>query len=71
MKKLKALIDKAYESGKLPYGIPLYSFRVLERIYDALSTRQAKEFINGDVKMVLDKCGIKTRERGIGWVTYK
>ena len=71
MKKLKALIEKSYEVGKLPYGIPLYSFRVLESVYDALSQNQTKEFINSDVKMVLDKCGIKTKERGIGWVTYK
>ena len=71
MKKLKALIERAYEVGKLPYRIPLGSFRILENVYNALSQKQTKEFINSDVKMVLDKCGIKTRERGIGWVAYR
>lgn len=71
MKKLKALIEKAYQVGKLPYGIPLTSFRILESVYDALSQKQTQEFISRDVKMVLDKCGIKTRERGIGWVAYR
>lgn len=71
MKKLKALIEKAYQVGKLPYGIPLTSFRILESVYDALSQKQTQEFISRDVKMVLDKCGIKTREHGIGWVAYR
>lgn len=71
MKKLKALIERAYQVGKLPYGIPLASFRILENVYDTLSQKQTKEFISSDVKMVLDKCGIKTRERGIGWVAYR
>lgn len=71
MKKLKALIERAYEIGKLPHRIPLASFQILENVYNALSQKQTKEFINSDVKMVLDKCGIKTRERGIGWVAYR
>lgn len=71
MKKLKALIEKAYQVGKLPYGIPLTSFRILESVYDALSQKQTQEFISRDVKMVLNKCGIKTREHGIGWVAYR
>lgn len=68
MKKLKEIIDKAYNFGKLPKGCHLADFRVLEIVYDDLKNNKESAFFQGTVKSILDKCGIKTTEYGIGWI---
>ena len=36
-------------------------------IYKGIVRKEHPEFINGKVKEILDKCGIKTVVEGIGW----
>ena len=36
-------------------------------IYNAIAQKEKPSFINGTVKEILDKCGIKTVVEGIGW----
>ena len=85
MKKLRAIIEKAYDFGKLPKGITPYMMGRLVDIYNALARKEEVEFIESgindllagretgfiqkEINDLLGKCGIKTREFGIGWET--
>lgn len=40
---------------------------ILCDIYNAIIRKEKPEFIQQDIKDVLDKCGIKTVSSGIGW----
>lgn len=70
MKKLKNYIDNAYGFGKLPKDLTLAEYRVLEDVYIDLLLGKESEFISEKVKQILNRCGINTREKGIGWVAY-
>ena len=69
MKKLKKMLD-AWADGKQVRGVQvsLADIYMLMDIYNALCRKERFEFINGNAKSVLDKCGISVKERGIGWV---
>lgn len=69
MRKLKEYVNLLLE-GKQIRGIylPPASAWCLLDIYNALIRNEAPEFIDGSVKKVLDRCGIKTKEHGIGWI---
>jgi hypothetical protein len=71
MKKLKQIIDKAYNEGKIPRGLSLTDFRLLESIYISLTEKRSYEFIQAAILPILDRCKIKYKERGIGWVICK
>ena len=68
MKKLKSYLEK-WINGKKVRGInvSLYDIQECVRIYNAMVRKEKPEFINGKVKEILDKCGIKTVVEGIGW----
>lgn len=68
MKKLKEYIMK-WLDGKKIKGIELSQYDIYSCIdvYNAIVRKEKPEFINGKVKEVLDRCGIKTITCGIGW----
>ena len=68
VKKLKNYLDKLLK-GETVKGITvtLTTIRECEIIYKALTKGEKPAFINGTVKEILDECGIKTVEYGIGW----
>ena len=68
MKKLKQIIDRAYNEGKIPRGLSLLDFRILESIYINLKEKRSYEFIQAAILPILDRCKIKYKERGIGWI---
>lgn len=68
MNKLKSYIEKWIE-GQSVRGIKVTLEDIYEciRVYNSIVRNDKPEFINGKVKEILDKCGIKTIEKGIGW----
>ena len=68
MKKLREYIIK-WTDGQSVKGInvSLYDVEECIRVYNAIVRKEHPEFINGKVKEILDKCGIKTVVEGIGW----
>ena len=71
MKKLRNIIIEVYDSGKLPKGITLYDFRVIEVIYEDLLHKRQSEFINEEIKPLLERSGLKVKEKGVGWVVFR
>ena len=71
MKKLRNIIIEAYDSGKLPKGMTLYDFRVIEIIYEDLLYKRQSEFINEEIKPLLECSGLKVKEKGVGWVVFR
>ena len=71
MKKLKNIIEKIIYDGKFPKGITPYMVNILVDIYNNINNDTDTEFIAKDIKILLDKCGIKTKEHGIGWIAYR
>lgn len=68
MKKLKSYLEKWTEGQKVrSINVSLYDVQECVRIYNAMVRKEKPEFINGKVKEILDKCGIKTITDGIGW----
>lgn len=68
MKKLKSYLEKWTEGQKIRgINVSLYDIQECVRIYNAMVRKEKPEFINGKVKEILDKCGIKTVVEGIGW----
>ena len=70
MNKLKDILDKAYDTGKLPRGWTLALFRTFETVYYELLKYGTSETISPEIKNTLLKCGMTCRENGIGWVIY-
>lgn len=68
MNKLKNIIIKATDFGKMPKGFSPYMVQELVRIYHNLLTNQESEFLAKEIMELLQKCNIKIRESGIGWV---
>ena len=68
MKKLREYLIK-WTNGQRVRGINITPYDVKEciRVYNAMVRNEKPEFINGKVKEILDKCKIKTVEKGIGW----
>ena len=71
MKKLRNIIIEVYDSGKLPKGMTLYDFREIERVYEDLLLKRQSEFINEEIKPLLERLGFKTKEKGVGWVVFR
>ena len=68
MKKLRTYLEKWIEGQKVRgINVSLYDIQECVRIYNAMVRKEKPEFINGKVKEILDKCGIKTITNGIGW----
>ena len=69
MKKLREYLIK-WIDGKEVREISVTPYDVEEciRVYNAMARKEKPEFISGKVKEILDKCKIKTVEKGIGWV---
>ena len=68
MKKLKSYLEKWIAGEKVRgINISLYDVQECVRIYNAMVRKEKPEFINGKVKEILDKCGIETVEKGVGW----
>ena len=68
MKKLKSYLMKWMDGQKVRgINVSLYDIQECVRIYNAMVMKEKPEFINGKVKEILDKCGIKTVVEGIGW----
>ena len=68
MKKFKEYIEKWKKKKKVRgIQVSLLDIRECVRIYNAIVRNEKPEFINGKVKEILDKCKIKTVEKGIGW----
>ena len=68
MKKLKSYLEKWMDGQKVRgINVSLYDIQECVRIYNAMVREENPEFINGKVKEILDKCGIKTVVEGIGW----
>lgn len=68
MRKLKSYIEKWITGSKVK-GINVSPEDIYEFIYvyNSMVHKEKPEFINGKVKEILDKCGIKTVVEGIGW----
>lgn len=68
MKQLKEYIEKWLDGNKVKglYVTPVDIY-ILVDIYNAMVNKEKPEFIQENVKKVLDKCDIKTRVKGIGW----
>ena len=49
MKKLKQIIDRGYNEGKIPRGLSLTDFRLLESIYISLTEKRPYEFIQSTI----------------------
>ena len=68
MKKLKSYLMKWMDGQKVRgINVSLYDIQECVRIYNAMVRKEKPEFINGKVKEILDKCGIKTVVEGIEW----
>lgn len=68
MKKLRSYLEKWTEGQKVRgINVSLYDIQECVRIYNAMIRKEKPEFINGKIKEILDKCGIKTVVEGIGW----
>ena len=68
MKKLRIYLTKWIDGQKVRgINVSLYDIQECVRIYNAMVRKEKPEFINGKVKEILDKCGIKTVVEGIGW----
>ena len=68
MKKLRTYLEKWTQGQKIRgINVSLYDVQECVRIYNAMVRKEHPEFINGKVKEILDKCGIKTVVEGIGW----
>lgn len=71
MKKLYNLIEKVYETGKLPKCCTITDFNILVSVYNELVKQGQSEFISFSVKNILENCGIMTAPKGIGWIVVK
>jgi len=71
MKKLKEIIERVYDTGKMPSKrYSLDGFRQLEHIYDELSTNKKCYFCfyTDMVIPTLKQCGISVREYHLGYL---
>lgn len=61
MKKLRGYLEKWFD-GQSVRGIHISLADIQEctRIYNAITSGEKPEFINGKVKEILDKCNVKT-----------
>lgn len=70
MEKFREYIEK-WINGEKVRGIQvsLEDIRECVDVYNSIIRKEQMQFINGKVKEILDRCGIKTVVCGIGWKT--
>ena len=69
MEKFRKYLDKWKEGKKTPgLSVPSYELLECEYIYSALERGEHPTTFSKTIKNVLDKCGIKTTEKDIGWI---
>jgi hypothetical protein len=71
MKKLKELIDKTYDTGKMPVkNMSLNDFRYLEYIHNELmkGNRVYYCFATEIINPILQKCGITFKQHNMGYI---
>ena len=68
MQKLGAFLNKCYFDGKLPRCCSQSDIAVLKCVYNELSEKKRPEFIQANVKTVLENLGFITAPKGIGWI---
>ena len=68
MKKLRELLQRLMNGEKVR-GLDLSALDIGEcvMVYNQMLRNRKPSFINGNVKEVLDKCGIETKTEGVGW----
>ena len=68
MKKLRELLQRLMNGEKVR-GLDLSALDISEcvMVYNEMLRNRKPSFINGNVKEVLDKCGIETKTEGVGW----
>ena len=70
MKKLRRWIE-IWMDGREVKGIqnvpPATRYELVD-VYNAMVRKEHPAFINSKVKEIIDKCGIETKEKGIGWI---
>ena len=71
IKKLRELIEKVMDTGKMPKGMTLCEFRELVSAYNALASGENFTTIQQNVRDTLEKCGLRTAVDGIGWAVYR
>ena len=70
LENLRALIEDIIYTGKFPRKLKPFMVDIMIDIYNHLLHGEKSEFITQDLVPVLHKCGIKTKEVGIGWEAY-
>lgn len=63
MEKLRKLLEKIIDFGKLPKNCSLVDVDILFSVYNELARHEYPEFISLNVKNILEKCGIMTAQR--------
>jgi hypothetical protein len=66
MDELKQVLE-AWRQGQKVNGIKAPALSTIIELWDIAYSGE-RETINSNAVYVLNKCGIETRERGIGWV---
>lgn len=71
MKKLRGYVDKWITGGKVNgFDLSRYDIDQCIMVYNDLSQYGRAMFVNGNVKKVLEDCGISCKVNGIGWKAY-
>lgn len=68
LRKLGALLDKCYYTGKIPKCCTPADIGVLQCVYNDLTANERPEFISANIKTVLENIGFMTAPHGIGWI---
>ena len=71
LKKFKERIERWAEGTQpLVRNLPPVMFHVCIELYNALLEGRKPTFLQDEVRLVLDKCHIHSREHGIGFQAY-
>lgn len=66
--KLGEMLNKVYFDGKMPRCCTQSDIAVLQCVYNDLQAGKHPEFIQLNVKNVLENIGFLTAPKGIGWI---
>lgn len=68
LEKLGAMLNKVYFTGKMPRCCTQSDIAVLQCAYNELRAGKHPEFIQLNVKNILENMGFMTAPKGIGWI---
>ena len=68
LEKLGAMLNKCYFDGILPKCCTPSDVAVLQCVYNELKSKKHPEFIQLNVKRVLENIGFMTAPKGIGYI---